>query len=100
MTRPLAALFSLLAPAAALADGEFGALVDEPGVETTYYTCTVCHSEMLVAQQGLTRERWDHLLDWMVAEQGMQEPDPEDRAEILDYLSAHYNTDRPNFPRR
>jgi cytochrome c len=53
-----------------------------------------------VAQQGLTRERWDHLLHWMVEEQGMHPLDPEDREIVLDYLSTHYNTDRPNFPRR
>ncbi len=78
---------------------DFGVLVDEPGVEATFYACTACHSEMIVAQQGLTRERWDKLLDWMVEEQGMVELDADRRAEILDYLSVHYGTDRPNFPR-
>jgi cytochrome c len=100
MTRVSAAALALfLAPLAAAAEGEFGVLVDEPGAETTYFTCSVCHSERLVAQQGLTRERWDHLLDWMVEEQGMQPLDPEDREVVLDYLAEHYNTDRPNFPR-
>jgi len=98
MTRlPSAACALALCATAAAAD--FGVLVEAEGVETTYFSCTGCHSERLVAQQGLTRERWDKLLVWMVAEQGMQAPDPEDRAVILDYLSTHYNTDRPNFPR-
>lgn len=78
---------------------EFGALFDAPGVETTYYACTACHSEMIVAQQGLTRDEWDDLFEWMVDEQGMTEIDEPERTEILDYLAAHYNTDRPNFPR-
>jgi cytochrome c len=99
MKRVLAALFAM-APALAAAESEFGVLVDEPGVETTFYSCTACHSERLVAQQGLTRERWDDLLHWMVEEQGMQPLDPRDREEVLDYLATHYNTDRPNFPRR
>ncbi|MEX1235329.1 MAG: aldehyde dehydrogenase [Roseovarius sp.] len=78
---------------------EFGQLVDEPGVEVTYYTCIACHSEMIIAQQGLSRDHWDDLLVWMVEEQGMMEIDEPERSEILDYLSTHYNEDRPNFPR-
>ena len=35
----------------------------------------------------------------MVEEQGMSEIEEPDRTQILDYLAAHYNTDRPNFPR-
>lgn len=79
---------------------EFGQLVVAPGVEETYYACVACHSEMIVAQQGKTREGWDKLFDWMVEEQGMAELPEDDREIILDYLAAHYNTDRPNFPRR
>ncbi|MEM6354452.1 MAG: aldehyde dehydrogenase [Pseudomonadota bacterium] len=82
----------------ALAD-EYGVLFEAEGVEETYYNCAGCHSERLVAQQGMTRERWDSLLDWMVEEQGMAELVPEERTVILDYLATHYNTDRPNFPR-
>ncbi len=79
---------------------EFGVLFDAPGVETTYYTCIACHSEMIVAQQGLTRDEWDDMLEWMVEEQGMSEIEEPERSEILDYLATHYNIDRPNFPRR
>lgn len=77
---------------------EFGVLFDAPGVEVTYYACVACHSERIVAQQGLTRAEWDDMLDWMVEEQGMWEIEEPDRTDILDYLAAHYNTDRPNFP--
>lgn len=84
-----------LAPAWA---GDYGVLHEAPGVEETYIYCSACHSERLVAQQGLTREKWDHLLDWMVEEQGMTELEPEERTIILDYLAEHYNTDRPYFP--
>ena len=92
--------FGLATPALAQTDEEyeFGVLFDAPGVETTYYACVACHSERIVAQQGLTREGWDELLVWMVEEQGMSEIDEPDRSEILDYLAAHYNEDRPNFP--
>ena len=79
-------------------DDEFGVLVNAPGVEATYYSCIACHSERIVAQQGLTRYEWDDILEWMVEEQGMYEIEEPDRTEILDYLAEHYNVDRPNFP--
>ena len=84
----------------ATVDIDFGLLVMEDGVEETFYACTACHSEMIVVQQGKTRQGWDELFDWMVEEQGMSELSPEDRTVILDYLAEHYNTDRPNFPSR
>lgn len=78
---------------------DFGLFFVDKGVEETFYACTPCHSERIVAQQGLTRADWDELLDWMVEEQDMDEPDAELRTTILDYLSKHYNTDRPNRPK-
>lgn len=80
--------------------GEFGHLVDGKGAEETYYACTGCHSDMLVAQQGLSRERWNELIDWMIDEQGMPEIESEERELILEYLSTNYGPDRPNFPLR
>ena len=77
---------------------EFGVLTVADGVETTYYTCSGCHSERIIAQQGMTRDNWDELLDWMIEDQGMGEPDDEDRNEILNYLAAYYNEDRANYP--
>lgn len=78
--------------------GDVGALYPAQGAGVTYTYCASCHSTMLVAQQGQTREGWDELLVWMVEKQGM-EPIPEaDREIVLDYLAEHYNTDRPHFP--
>ncbi len=93
-----AALCLGLAAPAMAEESEFGVLVVAEGVEDTYYNCIACHSEMIIAQQGLTREAWDELLVWMVDEQGMPELDPETHEIVLDYLAAHYNVDRPNFP--
>lgn len=78
---------------------DYGQLFVAEGVEETYYTCTACHSEMIVAQQGKTRDGWKKLLVWMVEEQGMSELPQAELDVILDYLAAHYNTDRPNFPK-
>jgi hypothetical protein len=77
---------------------EFGNLFVAPGVENTFYTCIACHSEMIVAQQGLTRDGWVEMLEWMVDEQGMDMIEEPDLSEILDYLATNYNVDRPNFP--
>ena len=62
--------------------------------DLTYAMCSGCHSFKLVAQQGLSYERWDKLLTWMTEEQGMPELDDQTRSNILDYLSEHYNEDR------
>jgi cytochrome c len=92
-----AAAFTL---ARAAEESDYGALYEAPGVELTYAYCAACHSEMLVAQQGMTREDWDQLFEWMVEEQGMAEIEEPDRTIVLDYLAEHYNVDRPHFPRR
>jgi cytochrome c len=55
---------------------------------------------MIIVQQGKTRQHWDDLLVWMVEEQGMTPFEDAERDVILDYLAAHYNEDRPNFPAR
>ena len=79
---------------------DLGVMVAAPGASETFDACTPCHSERIVAQQGLTREQWDELFDWMVAEQEMEPITGNARAVILDYLAEHYGPDRPNFPRR
>lgn len=92
------ALGWLIPSTLARAEGEYGVLVDRPGVEETFAFCTACHSERIIAQQGLTRDGWAELFVWMREDQGMGEiPEPE-RTRILDYLSKHYGPDRPNFP--
>ncbi|MGH6912583.1 MAG: aldehyde dehydrogenase [Geminicoccales bacterium] len=82
------------APARAQEDA-FGGLPDGPGQEATFYACNACHSVRLVTQQRLSRQRWDALLDWMVAKQGMAPLPPEERAVVLDYLAAQLNPDTP-----
>ncbi len=68
---------------------EEAALPPGDGREMVEGICSGCHSIRLVTQQRLSRERWDHLLDWMVAEQGMPELDAETRERVLDYLGSH-----------
>lgn len=77
---------------------EVGTLHPAPGAQITFDYCTACHSEMIIAQQGQTREGWDEILVWMVDEMGMAELYDEDRDQILDYLGQYYNPERPHFP--
>ncbi len=81
-------------------ESEYGLLVDKPGAEETFIYCTACHSERIVAQQGLSRADWKALFVWMEDEQEMEPIEEPDNSIIIDYLSEHYNTDRPNFPKR
>ena len=88
------------APAALSSARDLGLLVAGEGAAETHAYCTACHSERIVAQQGLTRPDWDELLEQMVEEHEMIPIEDPDRARVLDYLAAHYGTDRPNFPSR
>ncbi|MCE9679387.1 c-type cytochrome [Shewanella sp. AS1] len=65
-----------------LAPGENMALVAS--------VCSACHSLYLVTQQGLSRQRWEHTLEWMVEEQGMTELTPEEHEAVLTYLATNY----------
>jgi len=79
---------------------DLGLLVAGEGAGETYAYCTACHSERIVAQQGLTRDGWADLFEQMVEEHEMTPIEEPDRSRVLGYLAAHYGTDRPNFPGR
>ena len=79
---------------------DLGLLVAGEGAFETHAYCTACHSERIVAQQGLTLADWDELLEQMVEEHEMTPIEEPDRARVLDYLATHYGIDRPNFPSR
>lgn len=79
------------------ADPAMAYLPEGEGREQVYYSCSGCHSIRLVAQQGLPRQRWRKLLEWMVEEQGMSPMEPPLDQVVLDYLSEYLGVDhRPN----
>lgn len=51
--------------------------------------CGACHSTQMVAQNRMTRGRWDETLTWMQERQGMPKPDAALRKQLLDYLSTY-----------
>jgi hypothetical protein len=63
---------------------------DFPGREDTFYFCVACHNFKLVAQQGMSRQRWDGTLDFMTERHGMQKLVGKDREAILDYLEKAF----------
>jgi hypothetical protein len=63
---------------------------DFPGREDTFYACSACHNFSLVAQQSMSRERWDGILNLMAERHGMAEVKGKDREAILDYLEKAF----------
>lgn len=63
------------------------------GVDAVAAYCGSCHSLALVMQQRQTPEGWNALLTWMTDKQGMAEPDPVARAEIVAYLAREFGAD-------
>ena len=63
---------------------------DGPSREETFYFCTPCHSFKIVAAQGMSRERWNETLDFMVARHKMPDVQGADRKKMLDYLSSAF----------
>jgi hypothetical protein len=61
-----------------------------PNRDDAFYFCTACHSFKIVAAQGMSRERWDESLNWMVQRHNMPEVQGEDRNKILDYLASAF----------
>ncbi len=76
-------------------DDPFGANWPQgEGRNLTGAWCGGCHSLNLVKQQGLTRDGWDILLNWMSEKQKMPPLHGEQRSTVLDYLAAHFGVDR------
>nr|VFK60320.1 MAG: sulfite dehydrogenase (cytochrome) subunit SorB [Candidatus Kentron sp. TUN]VFK69737.1 MAG: sulfite dehydrogenase (cytochrome) subunit SorB [Candidatus Kentron sp. TUN] len=68
----------------------WGGLASGRGREEVFYTCQACHSFSIIKQQCLDRDSWDEILQWMVEEQGMKAPTPENWKRILSYLAIHF----------
>ena len=58
--------------------------------DDTFYFCTACHGFKIVAQQGMSRERWNETFDIMVTRHKMVDVQGEQREQMLDYLTAAF----------
>lgn len=69
---------------------EFSGLPRKPGYEETFLACSVCHSMRLVMQQNKDKTGWDSVIDTMVKQRGMFEPEKADREKITTYLGENF----------
>lgn len=60
------------------------------GRDETFYACTACHGTLIIKQQGMSRERWEQTIDYMIERHGMPEIDSDDRALVIDYLATAF----------
>jgi hypothetical protein len=58
--------------------------------DDTFYFCTACHGFKIVAQQGMSRERWNETFDFMVTRHKMVDVQGEQREQMLDYLASAF----------
>ena len=58
--------------------------------DDTFYFCTACHGFKIVAQQGMSRERWNETFDFMVKRHNMVDVQGDQRDQMLDYLTAAF----------
>lgn len=92
------ALAILLDGAAVAAEDTLDALPAGEGREETFFACTACHGIGFVAQQGLTRDRWEQTMANMVEQNGMPPLDAKEQALVLDYLAKAFPPRRRNRP--
>ncbi len=63
---------------------------EAPGREEAFYGCTACHGFKIVAQQGMSRQRWDDTVEFMIRQHKMPAPGAQEREKILDYLARTF----------
>jgi hypothetical protein len=78
------------APAFQPRDEEPEMYPEGPNREDTFYFCTACHSFQIVAQQRMSRNRWNEVLTWMTERHNMPDVQGEERDKILGYLSTAF----------
>jgi hypothetical protein len=69
---------------------------DAPGREEAFYGCTACHNFKLVAQQGMSRARWNGTIDLMTERHGMPKLEGKDREVVLNYLERAFPEQAPS----
>lgn len=78
------------APVLAEDDAERAAMAPGEGRDFVYLLCADCHSMQHVLEKRYTRSGWRGALERMTLDFGMAELQPDERKEVLDYLSQNY----------
>ena len=68
-----------------------------PGAMQTKATtaCTECHDARIILQQRLSKAAWTKEVDKMIKWGALV--DPQDRDPLIDYLSANFGVDKPEY---
>ena len=72
----------------------YGGLPAGDGREAVYFTCRACHALEQFTDRTLSRDEWDALLNEMVSDNGMAEPEPWARGLMLDYLAVNFGAEQ------
>ncbi len=81
---------ALATPARASDDDVLQHFPEGPNRELVAHFCSACHSGKIVANQRMSRERWDEALSWMTERHGMPPLEGEYREMFLDYLAQAF----------
>jgi hypothetical protein len=57
--------------------------------------CTECHDARIILQQRLSKAAWTKEVDKMIKWGALV--DPQDRDALIDYLSANFGVDKPEY---
>ena len=57
--------------------------------------CTECHEARIIVQQRLSKAAWTKEVDKMIKWGALV--DPQDRDALIDYLSANFSVDKPEY---
>jgi len=57
--------------------------------------CTECHDARIILQQRLSKAAWTKEVDKMIKWGALV--DPQDRDALIDYLSANFSVDKPEY---
>lgn len=68
---------------------------EAPGREEAFFGCTACHGFKIVAQQGMSRQRWDDTIELMMRQHKMHALSAQEREKILDYLARAFPEQPP-----
>lgn len=85
-----AALATIVYTAAALSQDSPEDLPEGLGRDETFYGCTACHGFAIVVQQGMSRDRWDETIAYMIERHAMPPLEGGERQLVVDYLARNW----------
>ncbi len=70
-------------------------LPDDPMQARATTACTECHEARIIVQQRLSKAAWTKEVDKMIKWGALV--DPQDKQALIDYLSASFSEDKPEY---